>query len=169
MVSDSTDTSRSAGVPPAVASASGARLREAETRRPPLIPGSGGEDGGATSRSSAVALRSACRPRGCRRCGFAGPPCVRDRFLLCRCGRILRHRNLLHHCKRGVCLRAGNKDREASFIRHIQRIQTQNFAGALHRLVDRDQVSSSLMQTFRSPAISFSVVASPPRVRSRRQ
>ena len=69
-----------------------------------------------------------------------------------------------------VGLRGGNEDREAAFVGHVERIEAEDLAGALHRLVHRDQRFFQLDADVPvAQAISFSVVARPPRVRSRRQ
>ena len=65
--------------------------------------------------------------------------------------RASRDRNFPHDFERRISLRSRNENREAPLVRHVEWIEPENFAGALHRFLDRDfNVSSSLMQTFRS-------------------
>jgi len=51
----------------------------------------------------------------------------------------LRDFYLLHYLERGIGLRGGNEDGEASFIRDIERIEAENFASALHGFVHWDE------------------------------
>ena len=64
----------------------------------------------------------------------------------------------------------GRKDGdEASLVRDIKRVEPKDLAGAAHRVGHRDGGFDNAQAPIAVPAISISAVASPPRVRSRRQ
>ena len=62
-----------------------------------------------------------------------------------------------------------NHGKQFSLVGHVERVQPKHFASALYRVADGNGISCKTMPTPARFAISFNVVAAPPRVGSRRQ
>ena len=71
--------------------------------------------------------------------------------------------------ERSVGILRRDDRQELAFIRDVQRIEPQQFAGAAHRVAHGNRSSKSTMPRPQSRASSFSEVATPPRVGSRIQ
>ncbi len=85
-------------------------------------------------------------------------------------GSFAAQRVLAHALDNFVRCLSGNDGDQLAFVGDIKRIESQNFASAFDRLADGNiRASCNSIPTFDWPAISFKVVATPPRVGSRRQ